>query len=242
MRQQDGPKEYLLCRECEARFSKWESKFALRFHAHHDQPGKSFDYSSEEALCALSILWRVLAHGRLHPEMNHLTFGSDYSRTDQAFHAWQEVLLGESQNPGQFRAFWMFFDYIQPGHGLGAGANRFIFHASDFDIIANSSSSFAYAHIPSIFFIGALEGIDRSRFRGYDVSFKGGRYLAQENKIAPSFLFELIKKKMSLRSNAIESISPKQQAKIREATLADPELTLRSPLFRTFLHDQAVGE
>src|SRR5665811_2147547 len=54
-RSQDGPKEYLLCRQCEQRFSRWEGRFAPLFKQHHERPGETFDYSSEQALCALSI-------------------------------------------------------------------------------------------------------------------------------------------------------------------------------------------
>lgn len=237
VRQQDGPKEYLLCRECEARFSTWESKFAPRFHAHNQEPGRSFDYSSNESLCALSILWRVLAHARLHPELKHLVFGSDYTRTDEAFETWRKVLLGEQDNPGKFRIFWLYFDYVKNAKGLGNGTNRYIFHSTDFDVVANSELSFAYAHLPGIFLVGALEGIDRSRFRGFDVSFRGGRYNARENKVAPSFLLDVIREKIAIKENASNLISPRQKEKIRSTALANSDKFESSLLHRTYRHD-----
>lgn len=79
----------------------------------------------------LSILWRVLAHGRLHPELNHAVFGSDYSRSDEAFRLWREVLLEQRSHPEKYRTLWFFFDYLSSGHPLGKDVNRYIFHASD---------------------------------------------------------------------------------------------------------------
>jgi hypothetical protein len=237
VRYQDGPKEYLLCRSCEGHFSKWENSFAKIFKAHNAQPGQNFVYRTEDALCALSILWRVLAHGRQHPELNHLEFGSDYSRTDAAFEVWQKVLLTPGTHRGKFRIFWLFFDYVSAGHPLGEGINRYIFHATDFDVIASKHHSFAYAHMPGVFLVGALESVDRSSFRGFDVSFQGGFYRANENKIAPQFLFNLIREKNEAKLSAADKISPAQQKRIRDDALKNPERALASLLFRTHLHD-----
>lgn len=242
LRQQDGPKEYLLCRDCEARFSPWEASFAPVFKAHNEKLGQSFAYRGVDALCALSILWRVLAHGRSHPELNHLVFGEDYSRTDAAFEAWRETLLGKRSHPGEFRIFWLFFDYVQAGHPLGEGVNRYIFHGTDYDVIASSKQSFVYAHIPGVFIVGTLEKIDRATIRGFDVSFNGGFYNASEDKKAPAFLFDLIKEKNELKLASEPRMSPAQQKKVAEDALKDPEKALKSLLFRTHMHEISGGK
>lgn len=234
-RMQDGPKEYLLCAGCEARFSKWERRLSEIFKRHHDNPGQTFAYSKDHSLAALSILWRVLAHARSHPELNHLTFGSDYSRTDLAFEHWKRVLLGDADHPGQFRIFWLWPDHFSSGP---PDINRYTFHAVDFDVVASNRRSFSVAHLPGLFLIGALEECERGEFRGLEIAFKNARYLASEKKIAPYWLKDYIEGKMALRKEALSSISPVQSAKIDQAVLDNPEAALRSPLFSSILHDQ----
>lgn len=236
-RSQDGPTEYLLCRDCEQRFSRWEGRFAPLFKRHHEQPGQTFDYTSEQALCALSIVWRVLAHQRAHPELNHLTFGSDYSRTDEASSVWADVLLEKREHPGKFRLNWLWFDYVTNGP---PEINRYIFHACDFDVWASDTRSFSVAHLPGLFIVGVLED-SRREFKGFDISFKGGRYHSHGNKEAPLWINAYIEKKMESRRAALDTISPAQQAKINEAVLADPVKALNSPLFRAVLHDRAAN-
>jgi hypothetical protein len=219
---QDGFKEYLLCAQCEQLFSNWERGFSEIFKDHYQNPSQNIVYTESDALCALSILWRALAHARLHPEIEHPEFGTDYSRTDPAYCAWREVLLGRTKNPGKYRIMWVFLDYVQKGHSLGRNVNRYLFHGSDTDVYASSSESFAYAHIPGIIIIGALEGIARREFRDFDVSFSGGRYFADENKKAPAFLFEIIKEKNRETLEAGKKVSPEQMKKIGQDALKSP--------------------
>jgi hypothetical protein len=237
-RNQDGPKEYLLCRDCEQRFSRWERPFSRLFKSQHEKPAQTFEYGANEALCALSIAWRVLAHQRAHPELNHLTFGNDYSRTDEAIAVWSDVLLGKLDHPGKFRLNWLWLNYITNGP---PEINRYIFHACDFDVWASDSRSFSVAHLPGVFIVGALEESPRSEFRGFDVSFKGGRYHGHGNKQAPVWLKHYIDQKMQLRKAAIDGLSPAQKAKIAQTVLADPEKALRSPLFRAIMYDRAAN-
>lgn len=238
-RSQDGPKEYLLCRECEQRFAKWERPFSQLFKRQHAAPGKTFDYSSEQALCALSIVWRVLAHQRSHPELNHLTFGSDYTRTDEAFQVWAAVLRGERGHPSEFRLNWLWFDYVTNGPD---SINSYIFHACDFDVWASEQRSFSVAHLPGVFLIGTLERTSRGSFRGFDVSFKGGRYHGFGTKLAPTWLQRYIEQKMAARRAAIAELSPTQRNKILEAAMADPEKALNSPLFKAISYDLGQGQ
>lgn len=240
-RLQDGYKEYLLCPDCEQVFSIYESSFSVIFKNHNETLGQNVVYTPIDALFALSVLWRALAHARLHQEITHPEFGKDYSRTDAAFECWRQVLLGQTKNPGKFRIMWIFLDYFQKGHSLGKNVNRYLFHASDTDVYANSTESFAYAHIPGIIFIGALEGVDRREFRDFDIAFSGGRYYANENKKAPAILFEIIQEKNDVTLKASERISVKQMKKIGDIALANPEITVGSLLFRTHIHDAGLN-
>ena len=186
------------------------------------------------------MVWRVLYNARAHPELNHLTFGSDYSRTDACFEQWSRSLL-ESVHPGQHCLQWIFFDDVVGGSGLPKNINRYIFHGTDFDLLANSKESFVYVHVPGIMIFGMCEGYDKREWKGTGVAFNGGRYF-QENKQVPGYVGQLINEKAEASAMAKASISSNQQQKIRESVLKDPAALLRSPITRSILHDLQLGD
>lgn len=235
-RVQDGPKDYVLCRECEQRFAVWERSFADTFRRFYENPSAPFRYNHADAMCALSILWRVLHNARAHPELNHLTFGDDYSRTDAAFEAWSKALLLDT-HPGNFRVYWLFFDRIVSGTGIGEGINTFIFHATDFDLMANSKESFAYAHLPGLYLFGMTETHAPSEWKHMRVGFNGGLQ-AHQNRSVPGFIGSIIREKMAASRKAKAEISDGQQQKIAEAALKDPEKLWNSPLTRSIFADK----
>lgn len=239
-RMQDGPKEYILCSSCEQLFSGWERSFARIFKAHNETRGATITYTAADALCALSLVWRVLCNARLHPELNHLTFGSDYSRTDACFTRWSQSLL-QNSNPGPYPLHWVFFDDVVGGSQLPTNINRYIFHGTDFDLLANSRESFVYVHIPGILIFGLCEGYDKREWKGTKIAFGGGRYF-RDNKQVPGYVGTLIHEKAAVAAKAKASISPAQREKIRASVLKDPEALLRSPVTRSIIRDMQLGD
>lgn len=237
-RVQDGPKDYVLCRTCEQRFAVWEHRFARTYKRFYAHPSETIRYSSFDALCVLSILWRVLHHARAHPELNHLTFGSDYSRTDNSFRAWSNALLNEN-NPGKYRIYWLFFDRIVGGSGLAAGINSFIFHAVDFDLMANSEESFAYAHLPGVYIFGMTENHNQSEWKDLRVGFGGGVY-EHRNRTVPGFIGTIINEKLMASQSAKAEISDVQRKRIAETAMKDPKKLINSPLARSVLADRMI--
>lgn len=238
VRHQDGLTEYMLCHSCEGKFSKWERSFARIFRKHYDRPGDNIDYSADDALAALSILWRVAAHCIAHPENNHLELGNDYSRIMGGFEAWRSVLLGEHQHPGKFRTFWLFMDYATGRDAADSGFNRHVFHATNFDLLASQRRSFVLVHLPGMYLIGALEDSPRNTFRGVDISYKGGRYISKEKKIVADFVLDNINKAIIQTHEAFDTMSNRQHEKILQDVLSNPEAVISSKLFRTHLHDR----
>ena len=62
-REQDGPKQKLLCGDCELKFSKWEealSKELFKKIANYQKPKTEFTISNDSLLAILSIFWRKL--------------------------------------------------------------------------------------------------------------------------------------------------------------------------------------
>lgn len=237
-RVQDGPKDYILCFECEQRFARWENKFSKTYKAFYAHRSASIRYSNEDTLCALSMVWRVLYNARSHPELEHHVFGADYSRTDGAFQRWSECLLTE-KHPGDFRLYWLFFDTVAGGTSLPNGINSYIFHGTDFDLLANSRESFAYAHIPGLFIFGMTEPHDAKEWRDLRVGFQGGIY-SHKNRAIPGAIGTLIRDKIAAAQAGKNSISQKQRDRIAKDALKDPKRLLSSPLTKAIFADLSL--
>jgi hypothetical protein len=237
-RVQDGPKDYILCSPCEQMFGVWEQTFSKTYKQYYVNRSTPFNYKKADAMCALSIVWRVLYNARAHPELNHLTFGDDYSRTDSAFQTWSQALLSGS-NPGKFRLYWLFFDTIAGGTQIPEGINRYIFHATDFDLMANSQESFVYVHIPGLFIFGMTEPHDSSEWRDLRVAFNGGRQ-SHRNRSVPGQIGLLINQKVSTSNASKASMSQQQQEKIRKQVLKNPEALWNSPLAAATIADMSL--
>ena len=151
---------------------------------------------------------------------------------------WRSVLLGEQKNPGRFRTFWLFMDYATGREAADSGFNRHVFHATNFDLLASQSRSFVLVHLPGMYLIGALEDTPRNTFRGVDISYKGGRYLANEDKVVANFVLDNIKSSIVQTREAFATMSDRQHGKILTDVLSDPEKAISSKLFRTHLHDR----
>jgi len=239
-RVQDGPKDYILCGACEQKFGRYERSFAPIYKHFYEHRSEPIRYRKLDALFCLSLVWRVLSNARSHPELNHLTFGNDYSRTDSAFEAWSNALLQEN-NPGKFRIYWLFFDDIVGGSGLPEGINRYIFHATDFDLLANSSESFVYVHIPGMFIFGMTEDHNSAEWRDMRICFNGSTYSHRDRNM-PGFIRTLISEKIAASNLAKSQINERQQRKIAEAALRDPEALIKSPLTKAYLSDKNIEE
>lgn len=239
-RMQDGPKDYILCASCEQTFSDWERPFSVTYKRYYEDRSRAIIYSKEDALCALSLVWRVLYNARSHPELIHLTLGSDYSRTDAAFSTWSGALLARA-NPGRFRLYWLFFDTIAGGNNLPAGINSYIFHGSDFDLMAGSKGSFAYVHLPGLMIFGMTEDHNKSEWRDLRVSFNGGVY-THRNRNIPGHIGMLIRSRIALADAAKGAISSKQQAKILSDALKDPQVLYNSPIAAAKMADLNLKE
>lgn len=234
-RTQDGPKDYILCEKCETLFSGWEASFSRIFKGNHANPGNCITYTKSDAMCALSMVWRILYSARSHPELIHLGFGEDYSRTDKCFEAWSLAILN-GHHPGHFPLYWIFFDHIVSGTGLPENINRYIFHATDFDLMSNETESFVYVHLPGIMIFGTCETHQRSEWQGLRVGFNGGRYFP-DDKVVPGFVGELIRTKAAAALSASRSLSPTQSAKVAESMRQNADKILTSPIGRAMLHD-----
>jgi len=93
LRRQDGPKKYLLCEECEQRFSTREDYFSRNvFYPYIDRRQTTFDYDERLIYFLVSVLWRVLADKLDWYEQQNFNFSKELRKAERV---WREYLLGE---------------------------------------------------------------------------------------------------------------------------------------------------
>ena len=242
VRQQGGPWDYLICKDCEALFSRWENHFARYVfrptlnsgQRHHLRYGRSL------ALFATSLTWRVLVYEREHPELIHPQI-PDWSVTDPVEEAWRECLLGSREHPGKYEQHLLLTDYVVDATvSVPRNLNRFLKRSIDFRVMSNGHSTVVYARLPNFMFVGLGDLRGRAFSGSTRVGFSGG-VLGGPKINVPKFIWDFIVESANKADVAHSSMSDKQQRLVAEGWRSDPERAVRSSMFEALGYDYALS-
>lgn len=156
VRRQGGPWDYLLCKDCESRFGRWEHQFANRIFRPVLARGQRgvVGYGPWLTLFATSLTWRALVYSREHPEIEHPTI-PDWSVTDPVEEVWRECLLESRNHPGAFEQHLVLLDYVtEATTDVPSNLNTFITRSFDFRVMSNGKDIVIYSHLPNFMFFG----------------------------------------------------------------------------------------
>jgi hypothetical protein len=150
IRVQDGPKEYLLCRDCEGNFSRAEKVFAEQIFAPVHAGGSIYGlrYTEWAMRFAVSVSWRVLVFNmELTGPIDHLS-EQQLQATSAAERQWRAFLVGETPHTAQYQQHLVVLDLIDSHTtpGLSPFINRYIARVNDMDVIASPVSALTYAN------------------------------------------------------------------------------------------------
>lgn len=235
-RVQDGLKVPMLCGNCEAQFSRYETAFATKlFHPWHDGVAK-VAYSDWLLKFAVSVSWRVLrfARGRnpdtrYTDEQNHLM--------DEAAKRWNAFLIGVTPHPGPFEQHMMIVDVIEDTTipNLPQNINRFLTGAVTLDIVGSQRSLMTFAKMGRFIIFGIIQK-GPNKWEGTKLHVKDG-VIRPGKFVVPRGLLDLIEEKASLHEMGIASMSPAQRAKVRQMVERNPDRLARSEQFRAMIAD-----
>lgn len=158
-------KEYLLCSECEQKFSAWEGKFAdYIFYPVIRQQKETFEYDEWLLKFIISISWRLLVTSftdtnvednesleRAERDWRRILLGKDSLSTTTRDH--HLILLGETESaPSDFPEGWEFY--------ASRGIDGTTVHVDD--------GVHVYAKFPQMYFIScinpeSIDGVDTAR-------------------------------------------------------------------------------
>ena len=138
VRTQDGPKTYLLCRECEQMFQKWEKPFAEQIftalHRPDDQLPEKLPYQEWALRFAVSVSWRALALSTEHERFPHIPI-SDQQLLRKALSTWSQFLCDKRPNPAEFEHHLLSFTGVRrTSHDVSPFLNRYILRSVDLDL------------------------------------------------------------------------------------------------------------
>ncbi len=243
LRIQDGLKIHLLCAECEQRFSDWEKRFAEKVFLPLNDPEAVIEpihYEEWALKFAVSVSWRVLTFFNLKghasdfsPRQNELA--------DVALETWRKFLLGEVSNPGNFEQHLHPVDVLTNYEGpkISSYLNRYLLRTIDVDVISTSDSTYVYIKMCRLILFGRIEEKYPRKWKGMQLHLRKGDIRPRTYYCAPGWVADYLSRKADETKNALESVSPKQQAIIDTAFHKNVDAIAQSETFRAMQSDVA---
>lgn len=236
---QDLPREYLLCAECEGRFSYFEKQFSEKiFLPYKERKTGSFAYVYEEWLLSfiISLSWRTL---RVEFENFGLKRPALAKPARKALAVWGSYLLEKRSSPGSYVHHLFFMDYIKEATGVPVpkGFHSSMLRATDSTIASSEEAVFVYSNLCGMIILSAIAPRNRPQWRGTRV-FKEGVISSPQHIGDGGFLNFLLD-----RANEIykrKKISERQHEKIAEAMQKNPERLLSSESIKAIRADAQV--
>ncbi len=250
---QDGTKQKLLCRNCEERFSKFETYFANTFFhpyineyldEYMEETTKVDDIYYDERLLKfiISLQWRIL-----------ITENSNYKTNNEEFNAilskkidiWREYLLGTRKDTGIGKTHMLFLRNLISGRGniqqdLSPNINRYLLRSSDGTLVKSEKQLFLFAKLGPFTFLTFLVPQNIKGFHNTIIRRKG-KISPVQKLLNPSINQFLFIDRPKETDSCLE-FSEKQKKKIEDRWFKDKEKSMNSTTFKISETDRIMGK
>ena len=234
-RRQDGPKDRLLCFECEQLFSRREKWFSEQvFIPYLDHSSRAMAYDESLYYFLVSVLWRVLKRDLSEGDGNHW-----YQQP--VLHAeaeWREYLL-HGVAPTTFADIHVFLtDIGSPNKPQPiVNFNRYMARAVDGTIASSSNTCFVYAKFSRFLVFGAITPFDQTLFVNTKVNQSGGTLAIPQELLDGRIGEFLLDRARTQYQMTVTGMSDRQKQIIAEALGKELPRILNSDLGRSILAD-----
>lgn len=239
VRRQDGPKEHLLCGDCEQRFSTHEAWFANEvFKPYCDEGQHRFPYEGSFFYFGLSVLWRILDHG-LRQGL-HERIAPFKPQLEAADAEWRDFLLTRSL-PLKFNDLHVFVTDIGFGNGEQPveGLNVFMARAVDGEIIGSQSRCVVYAKMARFIFFGAVTPVELKPEDNTKIDATRG-VLTIPQTLSDGWLGEFLVDRARVMNEKVRTaLSARQRSKVNDYVRGNPHV-LTSDLGRAMAADRTA--
>lgn len=207
----------LLCEDCEARFQKYEDKFARKFfHPIHSEGKRPpYCYSDWMMKFGISVVWRIGIYllqqdGKLMLEEH----SAERDVIDRTLSVWKSFLRDEITNPGFNRLHMVVFDHaIDTTEPLPVNFNRFMARAVKLDYAVGGRQSLIVAKMCRVHLFGIVRDESPADWRNTRVSSGDGLVDVGEVRMPGGLLPYFISKATEV-GQSYSGISDKQKKKI----------------------------
>ena len=219
VRAQEGLKSYMLCGQCEQRFSSWEKQFSEKiFKPFHNNSVIDLNYSDWLLQFAVSVSWRNLYY---HKQIGGFSILSELQKqlAQKVLTESQSYLLGADSNINIFE------QYIFPVGtisrvldvvDISPFLNRYLTTAVDFDLLRTDESCLVYSKLNKLVIIGIVQYPDSRQFKGTQINHSEGKLNAHEICL-PAPLFQYFNRRADKIANDFSKISEKQWSIIKNS-------------------------
>lgn len=158
LRLQDIKKIPLLCKDCEQKFSEFESYFANNiFYPFQEKGFKQFSYNETLFKFMVSINWRVLVTQRESVDDKEV---SDFiPHIDEAEEIWRKYLMGLRNDTNDFEQHIFFLDEIDfenTNSEIPPSFSSYSLRATDATYTVGEDTVFIYTKLPSIIIVSSI--------------------------------------------------------------------------------------
>lgn len=231
---QDGLKSYLLCGECEDKFSKYETWFANNFfHPSIKELKVSYNYDENLFKFAASIFWRCIITRMDSDDYNDTKFKSTLFSCEEEL----RNFLYSDQYPLNFDSIYIgITSYaINPPEEL-RGVNHYFTRSTDNQIVITDNKMYYYCVIPYFIFVGKIAGLIDSDFANSKINAIGGSLKGTEMKMEDEDVSQSMISQIKIANNVI--LSPNQESLLEKKILSNIDKYLDSKSFEAaFLED-----
>lgn len=217
-RDQDGPKEYMLCTKCEELFNGWETLVANEiFHPLHKNTLNAFKYGPWLLKFAVSVSWRALTWLR---ERNSSFHQSKHPMIDKALQTWQKFLLNHRSDPGSFEQHIILLDSLNSEttvDNLPPNINRYFLRAVDINVASSESAPlFIWIKMCRLGLIGLIHYEHPRHWQGTKIHVRSGT-IGGEDILLPEQVLDYLKDRARVGQKANRNLSQKQKERIEKS-------------------------
>ncbi len=252
LRQQDGPKEYLFCWDCEQLIGTFESRFAeVIFHPYisgelddwGSQTGaiKFFDYDKWLLKFVVSLQLRDLLSMKQEVKDDIGSKNMDFLENQVSI--FKEFLLGKRNNTGENHSYIIFFQNLMFGNGtlpkgMSKNINLYLLRSIDSTVIVSPTTLGNYSKIGPIAFVTSYFPSELKDMSGL-IHQKGRIPVVQylKNRRINNFIFI----DRPNESFQLSQISSKQQEIIEKSFENNKDRTLATMHGKALLSDEIMS-
>ena len=237
---QDGIKEYLLCKECEEKLSKWEGLFARRVFGPFQRSAirRRVGYGEWALKFAVSVSWRLLLYGKRREGLSHFDEQGKLE-ANRALETWRRFLIEEEPHPGRFEQHMVLLDLIEESTypDLSPFVNRYILRSIDGDILVSENRAFTYVKMGKVLLFGWIWEAHPRQWRGTKLRVRKGYIMPQAYKLPGDVAHLVLVDRPNKAMALLRELSPRQKAKIDTLLREQREKVSKSKVFQALLRD-----